>query len=69
MMFENGSYYIKTQYMKANISKELELCLWLSLTGDLEWDPHSSSFAEYECNMVEEIMSVERRERKIYGSI
>jgi hypothetical protein len=30
---------------------ELEHCLWLHLTSDLEWDPHSSSFADNECNM------------------
>jgi hypothetical protein len=37
-------------------SEELEHCLWLPLTGDLEWDPYASSFAENERNISEESM-------------
>jgi len=33
-------------------NKELEHCLWLHLTSNLEWDPHSSSFTENEQSMV-----------------
>jgi len=45
--------------------EELENCLWLPLTSDLEWDPHSPSFAENEFQMVE-IGHQEQRERVIY---
>jgi len=50
------------------ISDELENCLWLPLTGDLEWDPHSLSFAENEQNVLERSINInhEPMDRRIY---
>ena len=47
-------------------SEELEHCLWLPLTGDLEWDPYASSFAENERNISEESMHHQPQNRTIY---
>jgi len=47
--------------------EELEHCLWLNLTSDLEWDPHSESFAVNESNSIVLNDDGRERERTIYG--
>ena len=37
------------------MQEELDNCQWIDSTGDQEWDPYSSSFAEDEQIMEEKI--------------
>jgi hypothetical protein len=46
--------------------QELEECEWLTLTGDAEWDPHASSFAENE-RLISEADAYIRPDRSIFA--
>jgi hypothetical protein len=44
---------------------ELENCLWVELTSDKEWNPHSSEFTERERVAGEEINTITSPDRNI----